>query len=90
MANHVQFHFLESGDPKVCEAILRDLPDWFGIEDSTQAYIEIKEYMSFYPGRVSCYINEEHVRPQPGGFYGGWVTNEIVGPYKGETGRGGW
>ena len=50
----------------------------------------IKDYLSFYPGRVECYIDGERVRAQPGGFYGGWVTNEIVGPYKGETGTGGW
>jgi len=59
-------------------------------KNPNQAFAEIKDYMSFYPGRVSCFIDEEQVRPQPGGFYGGWVTNEIVGPYKGETGRGGW
>jgi uncharacterized protein (DUF427 family) len=43
----------------------------------------IAGYFSFYPGRVACYVNDERVLPQPGGFYGGWVTKEIVGPYKG-------
>ena len=28
--------------------------------------------------------------PQPGGFYGGWVTPEVVGPFKGEPGTEGW
>jgi hypothetical protein len=32
----------------------------------------------------------EIVRPQPGGYYGGWVTNDIVGPFKGDPGTGGW
>ena len=54
------------------------------------AFSEIKDYVSFYPGRVGCYIDDERVRPQPGGFYGGWVTDEIVGPYKGESGTGNW
>lgn len=54
------------------------------------AFKQIKDYLSFYPGRVECYVDNERVRPQPGGFYGGWVTDEVVGPYKGETGTGGW
>ena len=45
----------------------------------------IKGYMSFYPGKTDCYVNGEHVRPQPGGFYGGWITKEIVGPVKGQS-----
>jgi len=46
--------------------------------------------VSFYPGRVECYVAGERVRPQPGGFYGGWLTNEIVGPVKGVPGTGHW
>ena len=47
-------------------------------------------HLSFYPGRVRCTVDGEVVRPQPGGFYGGWITDEIVGPVKGEAGTGGW
>ncbi len=50
----------------------------------------IAGYISFYPGRVECYVDDERVRPQAGGFYGGWLTAEIVGPCKGEPGTGGW
>lgn len=50
----------------------------------------IAGYFSFYPGRLECYIDDERVRPQAGGFYGGWVTKEIVGPFKGSTGASGW
>jgi hypothetical protein len=39
---------------------------------------------------VACFVNDERVAPQPGGFYGGWVTREIVGPWKGESGTGHW
>ena len=53
-------------------------------------YQKIAKYVSFYPGKVECYVAEERVRPQPGGFYGGWVTNEIVGPFKGEAGTESW
>ncbi|MEO1021410.1 MAG: DUF427 domain-containing protein [Bacteroidota bacterium] len=50
----------------------------------------IKGWISFYPALLDCFVGEEQVRPQPGGFYGGWVTSEIVGPIKGEPGSGGW
>lgn len=46
---------------------------------------KIKSYLSFYPSKVDCYVAGEHVKPQPGGFYGGWITKEIVGPVKGES-----
>ena len=50
----------------------------------------IKDYLAFYPGRVACYVDGQRVRAQAGGFYGGWITPEIVGPFKGEPGTGGW
>ena len=53
-------------------------------------YAVLAEHYCFYPGRVSCYIDGEAVRPQPGVFYGGWITNEIVGPFKGERGTEHW
>lgn len=37
-----------------------------------------------------CFVDDERVRPQPGDFYGGWVTHEIVGPFKGDPGTRGW
>ncbi|WP_369068984.1 DUF427 domain-containing protein [Kineococcus terrestris] len=42
------------------------------------------------PGRVVCLLDEEEVRPQPGGFYGGWVSDELDGPFKGGPGTAGW
>ena len=53
-------------------------------------YTAISGYFSFYPGRIECFVNGEHVRPQPGYFYGGWITNEIVGPWKGDPGTEWW
>lgn len=55
-----------------------------------EAFSQIADYFAFYPARVECWLGDERVRPQPGGFYGGWVTSEIVGPFKGELGTGGW
>ena len=54
------------------------------------AYVEIAGYLSFYPDAVECYVDGERVQPQPGGFYGGWITSELVGPFKGEPGTQGW
>ena len=50
----------------------------------------LKDYVSFYPGRIECYVDGERVRPQPGGFYGGWITSDVVGPFKGDPGTGHW
>ena len=50
-----------------------------------QDFYKIKSYLAFYPSKMDCYVNGEHVKPQPGGFYGGWITKEIVGPVKGES-----
>ena len=38
----------------------------------------------------ACYVGDELVTPQPGKFYGGWITKDIVGPFKGEEGSDGW
>lgn len=53
-------------------------------------FIRIANFVSFYPGRVSCTVDGQRVRAQPGGFYGGWITDEIVGPFKGDPGTGHW
>lgn len=50
----------------------------------------IKSYLAFYPSRIDCCVGGIRVQPQAGGFYGGWVTPEIVGPFKGEPGSQGW
>ena len=52
---------------------------------------DIKNCVAFYPGKVdACYVDEEKVQPQPGDFYGGWITSNIVGPFKGPPGTYGW
>lgn len=56
----------------------------------TLGFLDIADYVSFYPGVLECEINGERVRPQEGGFYGGWVTDDVVGPFKGAPGSWGW
>ena len=47
--------------------------------------------MSFYPGRMdACWLGEERVRAQAGDFYGGWITADLAGPFKGPPGTRGW
>ena len=59
-------------------------------DDPSAAFAELRDHIAFYPGRVECYLDDERVLPQPGQFYGGWITAEIVGPFKGEPGSEGW
>ena len=54
-------------------------------------YAELQGYVSFYPAPMdACYVNNEKVQPQPGSFYAGWITSDIVGPFKGGPGSWGW
>ncbi|PSF35199.1 hypothetical protein C7H19_17620 [Aphanothece hegewaldii CCALA 016] len=57
----------------------------------TPDFAPIKDYVAFYPALMdACYVDGEKVTPQPGNFYGGWITSDIVGPFKGESGSWGW
>ncbi|MUL36803.1 DUF427 domain-containing protein [Gloeocapsopsis dulcis] len=63
---------------------------WF-YPDPTPTFAAIKDYVAFYPHLMdACYVNGEKVQPQPGNFYGGWITSDIVGPFKGSPGTWGW
>ncbi len=63
---------------------------WF-YPDPTPVFASIKDYVAFYPHLMdACYVNGEQVQPQPGDFYGGWITSDIVGPFKGDPGTWGW
>lgn len=53
-------------------------------------YTAISNCISFYPAMLECRVDDEKVRPQPGSFYGGWITSEIVGPFKGSPGTEDW
>jgi uncharacterized protein (DUF427 family) len=50
----------------------------------------LADCVAFYPGDLACTVNGLAVSPQPGGFYGGWITPELTGPFKGEPGSEGW
>ena len=59
--------------------------------DPTPAFAAIRDHLAVYAGAMDrCFVGEEAVTPQPGGFYGGWITRDLKGPFKGEPGSMGW
>jgi uncharacterized protein (DUF427 family) len=67
-----------------------DLAAWY-YPLPTRIYEPMMTYVAFYPHLMeACLVDGERVVPQDGDFYGGWVTREIVGPFKGGEGTMGW
>jgi uncharacterized protein (DUF427 family) len=57
----------------------------------TPAFVELVDHIAVYPAAMDrCTVDGEVVRPQPGGFYGGWITSRVTGPFKGEPGTLSW
>ncbi|MFT7304861.1 MAG: hypothetical protein ACI9P7_000119 [Candidatus Azotimanducaceae bacterium] len=87
-----------SGSRSICEwkgvassLSVQGVPDaaW-RYEEMFPEFESIYMWVAFYPQRVDCFVGLERVKPQPGGYYGGWVTNGLAGPIKGEAGSSGW
>ena len=63
---------------------------WYYPNPSTR-FAAIREYVAFYPSKVdACFVDDEVVLAQDGDFYGGWITSNIVGPFKGAPGTNRW
>jgi uncharacterized protein (DUF427 family) len=64
---------------------------WF-YSQPAEPYAAIRDHVCFYASisAVQCYVDEEQVQSQAGDFYGGWITRDIVGPFKGGPGTFGW
>lgn len=59
--------------------------------DPTTRFEDIRDHIAFYAGPMDeCTVGGEVVEPQPGGFYGGWITSKVKGPFKGGPGTMGW
>lgn len=72
-------------DDRVVERCVWSYPE------PTQRFADLKDHLAFYaPLMDACYVGDEQAEPQPGGFYGGWITSELVGPFKGEPGTEHW
>lgn len=71
-------------------AVRRSNLAWYYPHPS-QGYTELANYVAFYAWALDeATVDGEQVDPQPGRFYGGWITHEIEGPFKGEPGTAGW
>jgi uncharacterized protein (DUF427 family) len=63
---------------------------WF-YANPTLAFEALRNHLAFYPHDMdACLVDGERAQPQPGRFYGGWITRDIVGPFKGEPETMGW
>ncbi len=59
--------------------------------DPAPAYVALRGHVAVMPAQVeACFVDGEVVRPQEGGFYGGWITSKVAGPFKGARGTRGW
>ena len=78
------YYTLAHGDRRSVEAA------WY-YPTPSPGYEQLADHVAFYPGRVdACFLDDERVDPQPGDFYGGWITADIAGPFKGRPGTEGW
>lgn len=74
----------------VLEEVRADNAAW-GYPVANARFAEIQDCIAFYPSLMDeCRVEGEVVRSQPGDFYGGWITSEIEGPFKGDRGTEGW
>jgi uncharacterized protein (DUF427 family) len=63
----------------------------WGYASPRDGFEGLVDHVSFYPARMdACYLGDELVQAQPGDFYGGWITKDVVGPFKGGEGSWGW
>ena len=59
--------------------------------DPDDTYDVIRDHLAFHAGQMdACYLGNERVTPQPGEYYGGWITSNVVAPFKGEPGAEDW
>ena len=63
----------------------------WGYATPSTAFAPITDHIAFYVAPMdACFVDDEEAAAQPGGFYGGWITSAVVGPFKGEPGTRGW
>lgn len=81
---HAHYYEVRGGDRVELRAA-------WGYDDPSPAFAALAGTVAFYAGRMdACLVDDERVEPQPGGFYGGWITRSVVGPFKGGPDSRGW
>ena len=76
-------------DLKIDDQIIKNV-GWL-YKNPSKRYPELKDTISFYASKLDeCLVNDEKVQAQEGDFYGGWITTNIKGPFKGGAGTFGW
>jgi uncharacterized protein (DUF427 family) len=79
-----KYHTLVVGNRRVERAA-------WSYQQPAAGYEAIRGHPAFYAGPMdACTVGGERVEPQPSGFYGGWITSDLVGPFKGGPGTTGW
>lgn len=79
-----RYYDVQLGDHFIADAA-------WGYEAPAPGYEPLAGHVAFYPQLMDeCRVDGELVRPQPGAYYGGWITPDVVGPFKGEPGTNGW
>jgi uncharacterized protein (DUF427 family) len=78
-----EYFHVSTGSGRVDNAIWR-------YPDALDEALAIAGWFACYPSLVRCFVDGEPVQAQAGGYYGGWITSELVGPFKGEPGTGHW
>jgi uncharacterized protein (DUF427 family) len=74
-----------SGGGRIAERAAWSYPE------PTAPFAALAGYVSLYPGRMdACFVGDDEVEAQEGDFYGGWITPEVIGPFKGAPGTWGW
>ncbi len=59
--------------------------------DPSRRYGALRDHVAFYPGLMdACFVDDEEVTPMDGDFYGGWITSDLAGPFKGAPGTRHW
>jgi uncharacterized protein (DUF427 family) len=63
---------------------------WGYPEPIDDSFAMLAGCVAFYAALLDCFVDDERARPQAGGFYGGWITSELCGPFKGDPGTSRW
>ena len=76
-------------DVVIGDAVLRDVA--WTYPDPSPDFAALRDHIAFYAAPFdACFVDGERVAPQPGGFYGGWITSHVAGPFKGGPGSMFW